>query len=347
MGVDAELLLSPRWITRTLAAAEAVGANVARVRLELGLESLDENVLVSRDLYLDVWERLVASTDRALPLRAGQKAKMEPSDVLAGVCATVPNLGEAIHTLARYVGAWTRAVRVDVSIDGAGATWVRMSRVRPTRRPGAAYADEFMVSDLIHGASWVTGRPLVPVGVWFTHARGAPLAAYRTALGVSPSFGGTTCAFAFDRQACLAPLLRHDPWVRSFARASVERVVEERTRMQPAERLTDRVHELLLRSFGHSLPTAAQVARRLGSSERTLRRRLKEEGRSFTDVLDAARREEALRGLREGESVSEVAARLGFSQLSSLHRACVRWTGLSPSAFRARTARHADRSADT
>jgi AraC-like DNA-binding protein len=77
-----------------------------------------------------------------------------------------------------------------------------------------------------------------------------------------------------------------------------------------------------------------QVARELGYSRQTLYRRLKAEGVTFARLLDGLRRRLALRFLREGVSVKEVAYRLGFSDPAAFSRAFKRWTGSSPSEMR-------------
>ncbi len=73
------------------------------------------------------------------------------------------------------------------------------------------------------------------------------------------------------------------------------------------------------------------VARALGYSRQTLYRRLKEEGTTFAELLDALRRRLALRYVREqGMAVKEAAYRLGFSEPAAFSRAYKRWTGSSP-----------------
>jgi AraC-like DNA-binding protein len=72
------------------------------------------------------------------------------------------------------------------------------------------------------------------------------------------------------------------------------------------------------------------VARVLGCSRQTLYRRLKAEGTTFEQLLDALRRRLALRLLGEGLSVKEIAYRLGFSDPAAFSRAFKRWTGASP-----------------
>ena len=78
-----------------------------------------------------------------------------------------------------------------------------------------------------------------------------------------------------------------------------------------------------------------EVARALGLSRQTLYRRLKAEGFTFEEILDALRRRLALRMLREDRlSVKETAYRLGFSDPAAFSRAFKRWTGSSPSGTR-------------
>ena len=78
------------------------------------------------------------------------------------------------------------------------------------------------------------------------------------------------------------------------------------------------------------------VARALGMSRQTLYRRLKAEGVTFEEILDAKRRQLAVRYLGlDGVSVKAAAYRLGFSDPAAFSRAFKRWTGISPSSFRA------------
>lgn len=92
------------------------------------------------------------------------------------------------------------------------------------------------------------------------------------------------------------------------------------------------------------LPTgcasALRVARALGMSERTLRRRLSEGGRSYQEVVDTFRREEAERLLSARQmDMAEVAQVLGFADQSAFTRAFRRWTNTTPSVWAARQSR--------
>jgi AraC-like DNA-binding protein len=77
----------------------------------------------------------------------------------------------------------------------------------------------------------------------------------------------------------------------------------------------------------------AGVADGLGLSERTLRRRLADEGVAFQQLLDELRAALAERLLATGSlTVDEVALRLGYAEASSFIHAHKRWFGRTPGA---------------
>lgn len=107
-----------------------------------------------------------------------------------------------------------------------------------------------------------------------------------------------------------------------------------RPRETPLRRAVEQHLEPLL---GTGPVRIGDVARALGYSRQTLYRRLKAEGTTFEEILEALRRRVALRLVRDdGLSVKEAAWRLGFSDPAAFSRAFKRWTGSNPSEMRAR-----------
>jgi AraC-like DNA-binding protein len=81
----------------------------------------------------------------------------------------------------------------------------------------------------------------------------------------------------------------------------------------------------------------ARLARLIGLSERTLQRRLAEDGRNFSAVVEDFRHEEAVRLLADSKlAVVQIASSLGFSEQTSFTRAFKRWTSTTPAAWRAK-----------
>ena len=78
-----------------------------------------------------------------------------------------------------------------------------------------------------------------------------------------------------------------------------------------------------------------RVAGRLGTSPRTVQRRLREHGLCFRDIVEGSRLEIAGALLRETNlSIQEISCRLGYAAPNAFTRAFARWNGLTPRAYR-------------
>ena len=73
-------------------------------------------------------------------------------------------------------------------------------------------------------------------------------------------------------------------------------------------------------------------------SPRTLKRRLAEHGTTFSALRDDVRQQRAMLLLdNRGLTISDIAARLGYSELPNFTRAFRKWMGVTPQAYRERT----------
>lgn len=98
-----------------------------------------------------------------------------------------------------------------------------------------------------------------------------------------------------------------------------------------AGRFTVRVRDALLSQMAEGSPSKAKTAEMLCLTERTLLRRLKDEGVTYISVLNQLREELAFDLLSRGDiSLAEISDRLGFGDYASFSRAFNRWTGVRP-----------------
>jgi AraC-like DNA-binding protein len=82
-------------------------------------------------------------------------------------------------------------------------------------------------------------------------------------------------------------------------------------------------------------PRLGNLAGLTNTSERTLRRRLREEGTSFRAILAATQAEDAADLVSDRSlSITAIAERLGYADLSTFSQAFKRWHGVSPAAYR-------------
>jgi AraC-like DNA-binding protein len=96
------------------------------------------------------------------------------------------------------------------------------------------------------------------------------------------------------------------------------------------------VRRSLLRIIGQEkIITISILAAQFGMSERNFQMKLEKEEVSFRELLEEVQADFALRFLKAGSPVAEIAYALGFSESSAFQRAFKRWTGLTPGQARA------------
>jgi AraC-like DNA-binding protein len=124
------------------------------------------------------------------------------------------------------------------------------------------------------------------------------------------------------------------------ADSNTARVAERQCQQLLAQRLTrvgvaGQVRSRIMHDERAGFPSMQDVAAELHLDSRTLRRKLTSEGTSFRAVVAEVRRARAEQLLAGPVSIESIASQLGYAETASFTHAFTRWTGLSPSHFRA------------
>ena len=182
-------------------------------------------------------------------------------------------------------------------------------------------------------ASWLIRAPLRPLAVELAYGPPEHNAEYPLIFAASAVFYQRCSALVLPRFALHASVQRDERALAAFLRNSPADLLARREHGTSFASAVRRVVEEELTAAG-SLPSLPRAANRLNFSPATLRRHLAAESTSYTAVCDALRHDLAMAALTDGrESLGELAARLGFSETSALHRAFRRWTGHSPRSY--------------
>lgn len=167
----------------------------------------------------------------------------------------------------------------------------------------------------------------------FVHPQPADLTPYQAIFACPLHFAADDYGLMLPRTLRDAPLIQANPPLQSLLRQHAEALLAR----LPSEGLSARVVALLGEQLAHGEPDRAELARALHLSERTLQRRLAEEGCSYQQLLNDTRRQLAERHLGSGSlPAAEIALLLGYSEPSVFFRAFRQWTGLTPGEYRAR-----------
>jgi AraC-like DNA-binding protein len=174
---------------------------------------------------------------------------------------------------------------------------------------------------------------------WFPYSAPRDLSEHQRSFGNTPlRFNAPFFAFAFNRAYENAPMPGADSILHAVHCARVDSLLAG---LSPTTAFKTRVRGLIEQEIRYGRGTkATAVARGLHLSDRTMSRRLEQEGTSFAEELDNTRRKLALTYVHDAEMpLKEVAFQLGFSHAESFHRAFKRWTGVTPLAYRNRSDR--------
>jgi AraC-like DNA-binding protein len=268
--------------------------------------------------------------DQGLGLHMGERVSVRPFDVIADLASHAPTLREAFQSFARFHRIVCDSPDTAV-YERNGMATVHYQFPRSTPRCNRLRAEFAMVGYLRMLRHFT--RPDASVrAVYFEHPSPEYRHEYTRIFGGAERFDHDFTGMEFDgelldrtRQPQNGELYHV---LESLAERRLSRVTREGGH---AERLRD---FLTSNALGER-PQMDVVARSLGISVRSLRRRLDEEGVSYTTLLNEARATLAKRMLDDPRrSIYETAYAMGFSDPSAFHRAFKRWTGMTPTQYR-------------
>jgi len=179
----------------------------------------------------------------------------------------------------------------------------------------------------------LTGQKLVPQHFSIAHHRSADTSEMARFVGTKVEFGADTDEFALNLNARELPLIHSDPYLNDLLLKYCEAALADRR--GDMSQLRTRVENAISSLLPHGRVLVEDVARSLTMSERTLARKLSEEGLNFTEILQQLRRDLAIRYLDDRKlHVSKISWLLGFHEVSAFTHAFKRWTGKTPREMR-------------
>ena len=329
--------VSSRIVARIVAAAVACGAKLEDVCRASGVsptELADVDGRLSPDVYLAVLRTARAYvTDPRLAFRA---IDMRPGsyNLLRFLCGSSANLGDALTRGARYLRAETDVTSWEVRAEG-DATALRLVRHLFLRPLESQFADELSTADIVVLARGFTGREISPSRVRFAFASPPDPGHHQELFRCPIDFDAPVTELRWSKDVLALPLVAADEVAVAFFEHEIRKAIENSSSLDLIARVR---RELAARVKGDGA-RLDEVARAVGMSGRTLRRRLVAEGASFQALYDEGRFAYARHCIGRGDVPLEaIAVALGFSEPSAFHRAFRRWSGTTPQAF-ARTLR--------
>jgi AraC-like DNA-binding protein len=277
------------------------------------------------------WEAVIGSAYTArripnLPAHLAYHTPMGSSPLLDYLVLTADTVGDALKQLRRYFHMTSAPDSLEIVEEN--------DSVRVVLTPGfEPFAAQYSTAIIVHHLRGEVVHPLEITRVSLIRAPENQEDLERL-LGCDVQAPSTWTGIEFPKRAMANFLSRRDPILRSVLEGRASDSIAA-PRNKESDSVSSQIRTVLSTRLGENLPDVAEMARRLALSQRTLQRRLTAERKSYKELLDDVRREQAERLLADRSlAVAEVGYLIGFSEPSAFNRAFKRWMGMSPLDYR-------------
>lgn len=279
-----------------------------------------------------LWELAATrSGNPAIGIAKPRKASLANFDVVGYAMMSCPNLLASFECLVRYLRIVSEAATVSIHENADG--YLAELQLFGGEQPVPRQRFEFDMLTLLSFLRWISGRAFSPLLAEFASPTPANPQLYQDAFQCPVRFDASANRLLFDPADMTLPLPTHNP---TLAKLHAQFAGQYLTRLDD-KKTGQLVQEMITRKLPSGEPRREDIAGMLCIGDRTLRRRLQDEGTSFQKILDDTRRELAQQYLEQGRlSVGEMAYMLGFADQGTFFRVCRRWFGASPKQYRAR-----------
>lgn len=319
-----------------LDACEALGIDTEALLLAAGLtraEVRDPDGRIAVEKMTALWREAHARAgDPDLALHAAEALPFGAYAVFDFLARTSDNIGAALERISRYFPLINSIVELPIERTGDHVRLDMVDRRGPGKLP-RAYA-EYTLAAIVLRTRLAAGIDFPLVRVELAYDAPADHREHTRIFGCPVSFNTARTGIVLAREVADLRLERADSGLAAVLERHAQMLIAQLPQVSDAIAHVRATIQAELKGGDASL---ANVARKLGTSRRSLQRRLADENLTYAQVLDDLRSTMARAYLSERSlSIAEVAYLLGFSEQSSFTRAFQRWYGASPTQYRAR-----------
>lgn len=330
----ASSVVSVRVVRGLAEAVEYAGGSRSAFLCGAGLDAtlLDsaDTRLKRAELYRLFELAMNVANDAALGLHWCERLPESAFNPITQLIRHAPTLRHGLDTMTRFHGLLSEPPSYALA-ERAGKVTLQCLDVSDESLAVQRFLGEMLVVGFIRLLRAFSPRARIE-WIGFSYCAPSYRAEYARVLGQDCQFDQTFTGVVFDASMLDLP----SPYKDEELHLALRRIAEQRIRqVEHNLPMSWRVREYLVDQGGKPHIDMPDVARALGLSTRSLRRRLNHEGVSFHHLAHEASACVAKQLLRNKHwSIQEAAYEMGFAHSTTFHRAFKRWTGTTPKEFR-------------
>lgn len=263
-------------------------------------------------------------------LRLSKKQNMETLGPIAIMARTSSTVGDALFCIARYISHHSPAITLALDDTSAPKFPRIMLDINVADYPYRHQTTEMSIGLMANVHAMLTENRKKPEAVLFRHSRALDIKIYRRHFACPVLFNQECNALVLTPEQFDFPIRTAD----SFQRDVIANYVIKKSGGSPLT-FIEQTKFIISRLLPTQCCNIKTVANELFMHQRTLQRRLKDEGHIFEEIVDEIRRHDAQNFLAEqGMPMAQIAGLLGYQEQSSFNRAAKRWFGVTPNTYR-------------
>ncbi len=289
------------------------------------------NARIANSKIYEVWQQAqVLCDDPYITLKLSQNMKPCAFDTLGMALSVSQHVYDALKRLVRYAKYLNNGPDFLLSeTQDEVSLLIQPNGIQIPQFNGLN--SEALLGSMFHVLQSIAGNNFKLKAIYFGHAFAYDKKPFEDYYQCPVYFSSDRYEIVFDKKGLFCEFA----FANSVLTSTLDEWIEGHLSTFNDELVSYKVQKYLLKHLAYDDIDQNKVADHLNLSPRMLQRKLKEEGVSYTELLDASRQKLAFK-LISDESIplSELTFILGFTDQSNFSRAFKRWSGSTPHHYR-------------
>ncbi|MFC3151201.1 AraC family transcriptional regulator [Litoribrevibacter euphylliae] len=298
---------------------------------ELNPDEFSGNRRLSMDQTVRLWGACIKNAnDPFFGLHFGEQVRPGTFHIVGYTLMNSATLNDALDRLNQYQRLISDG-GIFQKLPSKKGVWL-VYHQKPDTLPFYYHQIDAVFAALLAFARWTTGKEISPCEVSLNRPAPQSDEEYQRVFKVTPNYNQSFDGILMHQEILTLPLLEADEELCQMHEIHAQQRLnalkqQNSTRQQVALLIEQRLNS---QSFHRPL-----IAKTLNMSEKSLQRRLSDEGTNFQKILDDVRERLARHYLSETTvPLYEITDLLGFTDNSAFYKAFKRWTDVNPGTFR-------------
>ena len=233
---------------------------------------------------------------------------------------------EALTALSKYLSIHTTA---PVKIEDYGRlSSINYINILPFNRQ--SYTNEVAMAQAMVVMKAICGNQFKPEALHFNHTRMSDITQYKKIFRAPIYFEQTRTELIYDSALNKQTILKADPLLKEILIKQIEQIQTDES-----DDIQNQIENLIRRSLQSQRYQIEHIANNLSMHPRTLQRKLKEAGISYSEVVENIRKEVATERLENSNiTIMQLSDYLGYKDNTAFTRAFKKWFGVTPMQWR-------------